>query len=182
MVRSRDVILDILIERAHDINPYTRTTVLKVWSRLLETGSLPVKRVGNVAQIAVDRLNDKNAGVRRNAVVLMTTAIENNPFSGTLDAALFRLQQTELLKAMAARLEELHTAHREANGGGAGSAAAGAGKEKGKGRGASKGADLKAITEEDEEGEEGSDEEEGEGVEGNATEGMDCSDTSVCVR
>lgn len=116
LVRSRDTILDILTERAHDINPYTRAVVLKVWVRLLESGSVPVKRVGGVAQVAVDRLSDKNAAVRRNAVVLMTTAIENNPFSGTLDAALFRLQQSELEKALTGRMDELRLAHRDSTG------------------------------------------------------------------
>ena len=116
LVRSRDNILDILIERAHDTNPYTRTTVLKVWSRLLESGSLPVKRVGNVAMIAVDRLFDRNAAVRRNAVVLMTTSIENNPFSGTLDAALFRMQQGDLQRLLEARLAELRALHKESTG------------------------------------------------------------------
>jgi hypothetical protein len=166
LVRSRDVILDILTERAHDVNPYTRATVLKVWARLLEDGAVPVKRVGSVAHIAVDRLADKNAGVRRNAVVLMTTAIENNPFSGTLDAALFRLQQEELVKALAGRLNELRTAYREANGltDPAAPAAAGAGGGKvGKRKG---GKELKAISEEaeDEDNEEAG--EEGEDVEG----------------
>lgn len=151
MVRSRDNILDILIERAHDVNPYTRTTVLKVWSRLLESGSLPVKRVGNVAMIAVDRLFDRNAAVRRNAVVLMTTAIENNPFSGTLDAALFRLQQAELQKTVDARLAELRALHKEAQGTAEGGAGGGAGKVKKE--------KLGAISEDAEDDEEGSEDE-----------------------
>jgi hypothetical protein len=159
MVRSRDVILDILVERAHDVNPYTRATVLKVWSRLLETGSVPVKRVGAVARLAVDRLHDKNAAVRRNAVVLMTAAIENNPFSGTLDAALYRLQQAELVKGMAARLEELRAAYREANGIPHPEEVATAAGAKTKAVKA-----LKVISEADEE--EGEDDEEGEGEEG----------------
>lgn len=180
LVRSRDVILDILVERAHDVNPYTRAVVLKVWSRLLEAGSVPVKRVGAVAQIAVDRLQDKNAAVRRNAVVLMTTAIENNPFSGTLDAALFRHQQAELVKTMAGRLEELRAAYREANGLPSAeeeAAVAAAGKGKGRGRGGAKtgGAALKAITEADEEEEEESEgDEEGKGVGEEAAGRLQC--------
>lgn len=156
MVRSRDNILDILVERVHDVNPYTRATVLKVWSRLLESGSLPVKRVGGVAAIAVDRLFDKNAAVRRNAVVLMTTVIENNPFSGTLDASLFKLQQVELLKVVAARLADLRVAYREALGLPAeGSTKAGKGGKKDR-----KSGELAAISEdaEDAEDEEGSEE------------------------
>jgi len=107
LMRFRDSVLDILVERTHDVNPYTRSAVFKEWSRLLESGSVPVKRAGHVAEIAVDRLNDKNAMVRRNAVALMTAVIENNPFSGTLDAQLFALQQAEVQKVLAARIEEL---------------------------------------------------------------------------
>lgn len=158
MVRSRDNILDILTERVHDVNPYTRAAVLKVWSRLLESGSLPVKRVGGVAAIAVDRLFDKNAAVRRNAVVLMTTVIENNPFSGTLDASLYRFQEAELLKSVATRLTELRVAYREGLGlpaeGTAGSKA-GSGSKKDR-----KSGELAAISE-DAEDEERSDEEGG---------------------
>ncbi|KAJ1380307.1 hypothetical protein B484DRAFT_412085, partial [Ochromonadaceae sp. CCMP2298] len=70
--RLRDDLLDILTERAHDTNPYTRSTVLKIWSRLADSQSLPVRRAGSAAEIALDRLSDKNFMVRRNAIVLMT--------------------------------------------------------------------------------------------------------------
>jgi hypothetical protein len=105
--RFRDSLLDVLMERIHDMNPYTRTTVLKVWSRLVEVGALPIKHAGSAAEIALDRLFDKNAGARRNAVCLMTACIDNNPFSGTLDRKLFQLQTTEVEKSYRHRLLEL---------------------------------------------------------------------------
>ena len=109
--RFRDSLLDVLMERIHDMNPYTRTTVLKVWSRLVEAGALPIKHAGSAAEIALDRLFDKNAGARRNAVCLMTACIDNNPFSGTLDRTLFQLQTTEVEKSYRHRLLELRALH-----------------------------------------------------------------------
>lgn len=108
--RFRDSLLDILIERIHDMNPYTRTTALKVWARLVETGALPIKHAGSAAEIALDRLFDKNAAARRNAVCLMTACIDNNPFSGILDKKLFQLQTVEVEKGYRHRVLELRTA------------------------------------------------------------------------
>lgn len=107
LMRFRDSLLDILIERTHDTNPYTRTTVLKVWSRLFESSALPIKRAGTAAEIALDRLFDKNSITRRNAIALMTACIENNPFSGTLDTSLFQIQKLEVEKLYKIRISEL---------------------------------------------------------------------------
>jgi len=105
--RFRDSLLDVLMARIHDMNPYTRTTTLKVWSRLVEVGALPIKYAGSAAEVALDRLFDKNAAARRNAVCLMTACIDNNPFSGTLDRNLFQLQKVEVEKTYRNRLLEL---------------------------------------------------------------------------
>jgi len=44
MARVRDSMLDIMVERTHDVNSFTRAAVLKVWSNLLESRSIPSKR------------------------------------------------------------------------------------------------------------------------------------------
>ena len=107
MVRFRDSVLNMLVERVHDSSPYTRAAVLKVWARLLEAGAVPAKRVGCVVDISVDRLFDKNAGVRRNAIALLTHALEQNPFSGSLRAQLFEAQRSAVQQMLTARLTEL---------------------------------------------------------------------------
>ena len=51
---------------------------------LLEDRSVPVKRITSVVELAVDRLRDKTAAVRRQALCVLTALLENNPFSGDL--------------------------------------------------------------------------------------------------
>lgn len=57
--RVRNSLLDMLVERTHDKSPYSRAAVLRVWQVLLEAGAVPARRVGSIAEIAVDRLLDK---------------------------------------------------------------------------------------------------------------------------
>ena len=59
LTRIRDAFLDLLVERTHDVSPWTRANVLKVWVALLESQSVPVRVVNRVAELAVDRLHDK---------------------------------------------------------------------------------------------------------------------------
>lgn len=107
LLRQRDTLLNILIERTHDINPYTRACLLKVWANLVDSNAVPVRRMGSVAEVALDRLFDKNAFVRRNAIILFTSLVDCNPFTGKLDMELFAQQKTELEKMIEGRLQEL---------------------------------------------------------------------------
>lgn len=135
LMRTRDSLLDIIVERTHDVSYYTRSAVLKVWISLLESNSVPVRRIGTVGEIAVDRLFDKTASVRKNAVALLTALLENNPFSGNLNVSSFQKRKAELDAACKARVEILR----------ANAATAPAG------------SDLSVINEEEEEDEEESD-------------------------
>lgn len=107
LTRTRDSLLDLIVERTHDVNHFTRAAVLKVWISLVETQSVPVRRIGTVGEIAVDRIFDKTAVVRKNAVALLTSILENNPFAGNLDETLFKHRLTELQTLMKARVEFL---------------------------------------------------------------------------
>lgn len=105
--RTRDSLLDIIVERAHDISHYTRSTVLKVFVLLLESYSIPVRRIGTIGAIAVDRLIDKTTIVRKGAVSLLTSLLENNPFSSSLDIHEFEKQKEDLIVKLADRIEYL---------------------------------------------------------------------------
>lgn len=107
LTRVRDSMLDIIVERTHDIVHHTRAHVLKIWASLLDSNSVPVRRYGTVCEIALDRLNDKTSSVRKNAVSLLSSLIENNPFSGDLDITIFELNKTRLNACLAARIEQL---------------------------------------------------------------------------
>jgi hypothetical protein len=63
---------------------------------LLEDRSVPVKRITSVVELAVDRLRDKTAAVRRQALCVLTALLENNPFSGDLGVDAYTLKRTEI--------------------------------------------------------------------------------------
>jgi hypothetical protein len=111
LARLRDSVLTMLIERVHDINPFTRATGLKVWKFLLENNSVPVRYIGKVAEIALDRLHDKNAIVRKNACSLMSCVIDNNPFSSDLNSEIFKIQIEELKSLYKQRIADLKILH-----------------------------------------------------------------------
>lgn len=107
LIRTRDDMLDILVERTRDTSSYTRCAVLRTWSYLVEEEALPVDRIGSIAEVALDRLNDKTAAVRKGAVVLMTALLDFNPFSGNLSVAHYSHLKEEIQKRLAARVDAL---------------------------------------------------------------------------
>lgn len=66
--KTRDSLLNVLTERAHDVNSYTRAAVLKAWAILCEHHSLPTSRLHDTSKIAMDRMHDKSTVVRKAAV------------------------------------------------------------------------------------------------------------------
>ena len=71
---------------------------------LLEDRSVPVKRITSVVELAVDRLKDKTAAVRRQALCVLTALLENNPFSGDLGVDAFQLKRTEIEEMIRERI------------------------------------------------------------------------------
>lgn len=112
--RLRDTILDVIVERTHDVSPYTRAAVLRVWHSLLVANAVPVRRLGNVSEIAYDRLFDKAQAVRKNALALVTAVLEHNPYGGNLDNLQYQRQRVIFQAKLAERIEQLKTAHIEA--------------------------------------------------------------------
>ena len=107
LCRVRDALLDLLTERVHDVSPYTRAAVLKVWVFLLEDKAVPVRRINAVVELAVDRLLDKTASVRKQALSVLTSVLDNNPFSGNLNEEAFLSKRKELEVALKERIEIL---------------------------------------------------------------------------
>jgi hypothetical protein len=73
----------------------------------VESEALPVVRFGSVAEVALDRLDDKTAAVRKSATQLLTAQLEFNPFSGSLNAAHFVSLRAELERRIKERMELL---------------------------------------------------------------------------
>jgi hypothetical protein len=109
--RLRDTILDVIVERTHDTSPYTRAAVLRVWHTLLAASAVPVRRLGNVAEIAYDRLFDKAQAVRKNALTLMSAVMEHNPYGSDLDNLKFARQKLIFEAKLAERIEQLKNQH-----------------------------------------------------------------------
>jgi hypothetical protein len=112
--RVRDSILDMLIERTYDVSSFTRAAVLKTWGSVAEAGAIPLSRFEPVAELAVDRLQDRTAAVRKAAASLLISLLDNNPFGGVLAAAQFTAQEKELQELLQIRIEKLTSDLKEA--------------------------------------------------------------------
>jgi condensin complex subunit 1 len=92
--RQLNGLYDLLLERTLDVSSYVRTKVLSVLARLCD---LPVKfprqRLA-VTRVGVDSLEDKAAGVRKAAVILLVRLIVTHPY-GLMHGGLLRLQEWE---------------------------------------------------------------------------------------
>lgn len=78
---TRDELLEHLLEHVSDVNSYVRSKVLHVWSDLETQHAIPLAWKLKVAQAGVERLEDKTATVRKNAITLLKLILESNPFS-----------------------------------------------------------------------------------------------------
>lgn len=77
----RDEFLDDLLQHVNDISSYVRSKVLYIWKEMQNDGAVPVSWQIKVVRAAVERLEDKAALVRKNAVALLKTFLETNPFT-----------------------------------------------------------------------------------------------------
>nr|CAB3482675.1 unnamed protein product [Digitaria exilis] len=88
-LRSKQAMLEILIERCRDVSAYTRSRVLQVWAELCEENSISIGHWNEVASVASGRLEDKSAIVRKSALQLLITMLQHNPFGPQLRIATF---------------------------------------------------------------------------------------------
>lgn len=109
---TRDQLLDVLEDRMHDVNSFARSHVLKMWFLLCEEGALPIHMLKRVTLIAVGRLQDKAAVVRRHSMHLLTLLLESNPFMGNLERASYSTKRDELLEELKKKRDEM-IAHAE---------------------------------------------------------------------
>ena len=65
---TREQILQFLVKQTHDVSSFTRSTVLKAWSRLVSNRALPKGWILRVTQLALERLSDKTVVVRKQAM------------------------------------------------------------------------------------------------------------------
>ncbi|KAG7387823.1 hypothetical protein PHYBOEH_008120 [Phytophthora boehmeriae] len=104
---TRDQLLTVLEDRTHDVNSFARGHVLKMWALLCEEGALPLHMLKNVTLMAVGRLQDKAAVVRRHSIHLLSLLLESNPFMGNLDRDFYMTKRDELTEAMKKKRDEV---------------------------------------------------------------------------
>lgn len=86
-LKSKQALLDVLLERVRDVNSFTRTRVLQTWSYLCEENQVHLGLFNRVTEIATGRLEDKASNVRKAALQLLSTLIVCNPFASDLRVA-----------------------------------------------------------------------------------------------
>jgi condensin complex subunit 1 len=61
--------------------------VIQIWQRLCQAKCIPLSRQGQVLKLVVGRLQDKSCNVKKNAMHLVTTFLEGNPFAAKVCCA-----------------------------------------------------------------------------------------------
>lgn len=89
---TRDLLLTMLADRCRDAAALTRAATLKTWCALVANGVIPTAWLQKVTNLAVERLRDKGALVRKAAGALLRCLMEHNPFGATLDRDAFTAQ------------------------------------------------------------------------------------------
>ena len=80
---------DILAERVHDANTYGRSAALQAWADLATAQALPLTHVHLATDLAIERARDKTSSVRKQALALLATLVERNPYNGQLAAEFY---------------------------------------------------------------------------------------------
>ncbi|KAK9823736.1 hypothetical protein WJX72_005030 [[Myrmecia] bisecta] len=81
---SKGHLLQTLLERARDQNAYTRARVMQTWADLAEKSAIPISHLVLVMELAVGRLEDKAALVRKAALQLIVALLLHQPFGPSL--------------------------------------------------------------------------------------------------
>jgi condensin complex subunit 1 len=88
--KTRNSLMDLLLDRVNDISSYTRCKVLQTLKELCEEQAIPVSFYSSVCEISVQRLEDKSSQVRKNTLQVLTSLLERNPFGPVLRLADFK--------------------------------------------------------------------------------------------
>lgn len=85
----RSSILENLSERVLDVNVNTRGKALQCWSDLMQENLVPLDKLPHIIDIAIQRLQDKSARVRKNAIKFLISTMKKNPFGPSLRKDVF---------------------------------------------------------------------------------------------
>ena len=94
-LKSKQHFLKILVERVFDVSAFTRSKTLQSWAYLCQHKAIPIGYWNYIAEIAIGRLEDKAALVRKSAMHLLSTMLQYNPFAPCLPVQKFEASLQE---------------------------------------------------------------------------------------
>lgn len=97
---TRDEYLDHIFSHIHDINAHVRAKALGIWWQMKKDNAVPLIWLTPVLKCAVGRLEDKSNLVRKNAIHVIKSFLECNPYAA-------KLSLEELEKRYKEKLNEL---------------------------------------------------------------------------
>ncbi|QQP31484.1 Uncharacterized protein FKW44_025096 [Caligus rogercresseyi] len=103
---NRSQFLEYLEDYIHDSNAHVRSSVLAMWSKLCVAKAIPLSRQNSVLKRTLGRLQDKSSNVRKQAVTLLTSLLQCNPYTFSLPIEELESQLSEENK----KYEELEAA------------------------------------------------------------------------
>lgn len=83
----RDDCLEDLWNHMNDTSSYVRSKVLQIWNDLKTRNAVPLNWMLRIVTRAVERLEDKTTTVRKNAITLLKSFLESNPFASKVKSA-----------------------------------------------------------------------------------------------
>lgn len=81
----RDECMEDLWNHMNDVSSYVRSKVLHIWNDLKNRDGVPLAWILRILIRAIERLEDKTATVRKNAITLLKSFLESNPFSAKVN-------------------------------------------------------------------------------------------------
>lgn len=83
----RDEFLEDLLNHLEDVSSYVRSKALQIWNEMKVEGAVPLAWHIKVLRMTVERLEDKTATVRKNAITLLKSFLETNPFAAKVGSS-----------------------------------------------------------------------------------------------
>lgn len=96
----RDEYLEHIYEHIHDVNAHVRAKALGIWCQMKKENVVPLIWQSRVVKYAVGRLEDKSSLVRKNAIQVVKSFLERNPYAA-------KLSLDELEKRYEVKVKEL---------------------------------------------------------------------------
>ncbi|XP_031627006.1 condensin complex subunit 1-like [Contarinia nasturtii] len=108
----REECLEDLWNHMNDTSSYVRSKVIHIWNDLKNQNAVPLEWILRVVTRAIERLEDKTATVRKNAITLLKSFLESNPFASTLQLEVIEQKLQKEVKEMNELQEKFRNQHR----------------------------------------------------------------------